>query len=104
MFNGKDCPQTEPWVASFKAYLQVNKKLFDDDERKTDTPTYGSPDVTYNDKDSLSRVLIVVTVVPKCTLRGLGLLITQPPQLGMLTKRDSKMEGIFEFSALSMQI
>jgi hypothetical protein len=32
MFNGKDCSQTKPWIASFKAYLQVNKKSFEDDE------------------------------------------------------------------------
>jgi hypothetical protein len=61
MFNGKDRSQTEPWVASFKAYLQVNNKLFDNEEQKMDTPTYGSPDVTYNDEDSLSRVLIVLS-------------------------------------------
>jgi hypothetical protein len=61
MFNGKDHSQTEPWVALFKAYLQVNKKLFEDDECKTDTPTYGCPDVTYNDEDSLPRVLIILS-------------------------------------------
>jgi hypothetical protein len=61
MFNGKDHSQTEPWVASFKAYLQVNRNLPDDEECKTDTPTYGSPDVTYNVEDSLSRVLIVLS-------------------------------------------
>jgi hypothetical protein len=61
MFNGKDRSQTELWVASFKAYLQVNKKSFEDDEQKTDTPTYGSPDVTYIDEDSLPRVLIVLS-------------------------------------------
>jgi hypothetical protein len=61
MFNGKNCSQTKPWVASFKAYLQVNKKLFEDDKRKTDMPTYGSPNITYIDEDSLPRVLIVLS-------------------------------------------
>jgi hypothetical protein len=61
MFNGKDRSQTEPWVASFKAYLQVNKKSFKDDEQKTDTPTYSSPDMTYIDEDSLPRVLIILS-------------------------------------------
>jgi hypothetical protein len=61
MFNGKDHSQTKLWVASFKAYLQVNKKSFEDDECKTDTPMYGSPDITYNDEDSLPRVLIVLS-------------------------------------------
>jgi hypothetical protein len=39
----------------------VNKKLFDNEKCKTDTATYRSPKITYIDKDSQSRVLIVLS-------------------------------------------
>jgi hypothetical protein len=45
----------------------------------------------------------IVMEVPNCTTMRAGLLITQPPQLSMWMKRDSKMRATFEFSALFMQ-
>jgi hypothetical protein len=45
-----------------------------------------------------------VTVVPNCTTMRAGLLIAQLPQLGMWTKRDSKMKVISKFSVVFMQV
>jgi hypothetical protein len=61
MFNGQNRSQTEAWVATFKAYLHVNRRSFDDEDLTTETTVHGSPNVNFTNEDSLSRVLIVLS-------------------------------------------